>query len=369
MVIYWATCLVSIGITLFLRRCIGGTSFLQRHKWISAIICAFPLMLLSSLRYGIGSDYESYEQIYRLIGATMRNAHIYEPVFSYLIMFMNRLGLDFQWFIVFTSVVFLLLVYTVILEYSKSPCLSIYLLLAMTFFFQSTNIIRQMVACAICLYSIQYIKERKLISFIVCVLLAFGFHTSGILFLPAYFLYRKRFNIKFYIISIVTFFGASTLLSNYLRDIIVQLGSRLNNGYYLTYFETRGSNFGIVSFLINLLIFIWSSLFLDKTESFDQDVISDRADYENDMFLNFQFITVILSILNGSFPLINRFRFYYALPGIMLIPRTLYSSKVNGNNRLVMEFFIVVLFFAYCVFIEGYMNQSAAIPYVSIFNK
>lgn len=357
MIIYWVACLLSMGNIWATPRIVGGKKFAEKHKWATALFCAFPLILLSSLRYGIGSDYESYEQIYRLIGPSMRNAHIYEPLFSYLIMGMNRIGLEFQWFVVVTAVLFLILVFRVILEDSSSPELSVFLLLSMTFFFQSTNIIRQMVACAICLFALRYIEERRIIPFIISVLIAVGFHISGIIFLPAYFLYRKRFNPWIYVGFIAGFYAISTFFSNYLRGFIVQFGSALNNGYYLTYFETRGSNFGIVSFLINLLIFVWSSIFLDK----DDEI--------NDMLLNFQFITVILSILNGSFPLINRFRFYYALPGILLIPRTLRSVKLNRNNRMITCAVIVVLFFAYCMYIEGYMNQSAAVPYVSIFNK
>ena len=358
MVIYWLASLISMGITAIITKGPFGDSLIKKRLFFSAILCAFPLIALSGLRYGIGKDYSSYEFIYNIIGPTMSNEHQYEPVFTYLIVGLNRLGLSSQWFIAVTSILFLVLVFSSILEESPYSGLSIFLLISMQFYFQSTNIIRQMIACSICLYSIRYIKRRRFIPFLICVILAYGFHTSGVLFFPAFFLYGKRLKTRWYFGIIIVTFVVLNVLSGFLSSIIVRLSSKLNNGYYLTYFKTNAENrIGIVSFLINLLIFLWADY-----------SIKPKEDQFSDFLLNMQFVAVLLSILNGSFPLIYRFRFYYAMPGIILIPKTINSKKLNYSSKIISGTLIVILFSLYIYYIEGYMNQSGAIPYMSVLN-
>lgn len=369
MIIYWISCLLSmimvhqihkVKIIVPRIRCSRANHRdSERVSWTEAFLCSLPLLIISSMRCGIGSDDISYREIYGLIGPTMQNDHKYEIFFSYLVMILNRLGSNYQGFIVVTSFIFLTLIFKTILDESTMPAMSIFLLLGMAYYFQSMNIIRQITACAICFFSIRFIKEGKLIKFAVCVLIASGFHMVALIFMPAYFIYRKRFSTKFLIGVLVMFIPCIEMFSNMIARLVIYLGTRLNNGYYLVYFENFNGvrKVGIFSLLINLCIFVWTSLYLD------------RKDPENNGLLNLQYIAVVLSVLNGALPQINRFRFMYGIFSLLLIPKAIMSQKDNRFNKYISLAAISVMFLIYSLYIEGYMNQSGVVPYISILGK
>jgi transmembrane protein EpsG len=63
---------------------------------------------------------------------------------------------------------------------------------------------RQTIATAAALYSFEWIKKRKLVHFIVLILLASTIHKSVMVFLPFYFIVRIK-NVKYFFLSIIIF--------------------------------------------------------------------------------------------------------------------------------------------------------------------
>jgi len=79
-----------------------------------------------------------------------------------------------------------------IYKYSNNIYLSMILFITLGFYGFSLTGLRQTIAISICLWSYDYIKKRKLIPFLLVVLLAFSFHKSAIIFIPLYFLGNLR---------------------------------------------------------------------------------------------------------------------------------------------------------------------------------
>ena len=84
------------------------------------------------------------------------------------------------------------------------------------YFFWSMNVIRQFMAMAMFLYSIQFIIQRRLIYFVGLIALATLFHTSAIIMLPVYWLpvnklYKPRI---WFVIYLVTIFLSNTSIIN-----------------------------------------------------------------------------------------------------------------------------------------------------------
>ncbi len=349
--VYWVICAISVLGSYSSERIKikTGEKYISNAK-LSIVFTSLPLLLISAIRYGVGSDYFQYERLYSLIGTTSTSR--YEPLFTAINRYLYKSGIPFQFFIILTSVMFVFLVVIAIYRNSPNVAFSIFLLFSMCFFFQSLNIVRQMVGCAICLYSIKYIQENKLIKFLICIAIACGFHFSAVIFLPVYFIYKIHIDLKKTIPFLVLFFIVQDrivgLISNYAR-------TNLN---YDEYFRnlSSASESGYISLIINVFIYIFAYLTIDKEDE------NQRG------YLNIQLITIALSMMNGQIPLLNRLRFYYAMPNIILVP-----MAVNGisdkNTKKLAAFVICVLFFAYCLFIEGYMNQSASFPYRTIFEK
>lgn len=70
------------------------------------------------------------------------------------------------------------------------------------FLLQDMNQIRVGVAIGFLLLSTIYIEEKKLLKFIICILLAVFFHYASIVFIPFYFLNTKKINKPFFILLI-----------------------------------------------------------------------------------------------------------------------------------------------------------------------
>lgn len=353
MIIYWAGCFLSIGIIYIMKR-VRCRYFYWKQGWLCAFVCSLPLFLLSALRYGVGSDYAAYKEMYYIVNSN--DTYRYEILYTELNRLVYRLGLSFQWVIVLTSFIFLILLYKRILEDSSIPEVSVFLLLGMCYFFQSTNIIRQILACVVCVYSIKYIEQKKLMKFLIAVVIAFGFHKTAIIFLPAYVIYHLRIKIRYLLVAFVVIFFAAPYISSLVSFLIIHTG--FNHGYYLTYFTYTGSNggaTGMISLAINVLIYIFGIIYLNK------------EDIKNNGYMNLQYMTVLLSIFNGMFPMINRIRFFYGITAIILIPRILKCNRKYRFKRVLYTTMIMILFMAYSIYIEGISNQSGAVPYVSIF--
>ncbi len=99
----------------------------------------------------------------------------------------------------------------------------------MLFYNLSFNIIRQTMSLSVCLLSFYYAKEKNLIGFIICMLIAIGFHTSSILMVITYPLCRlfdNRTLKETYIIStvilVVTIF--SLVLMKPISMYLIKLG-------------------------------------------------------------------------------------------------------------------------------------------------
>lgn len=69
MSVYWATCALSMGMYAFATK----TAQYKKHIWFAILVSGLPLFLLSALRYGIGTDYNSYIYIYMKNGCLVEN--------------------------------------------------------------------------------------------------------------------------------------------------------------------------------------------------------------------------------------------------------------------------------------------------------
>lgn len=100
-------------------------------------------------------------------------------------------------------------------------------------------IVRSTIAVAICAYSFRYIEERKLCKFVVCLLVALGFHIMAIVWFPSCFLFNKRKMRRIYYFGILLCFIFPSLVQN----IIISLIPLVPPGYIKTklasYFISR----------------------------------------------------------------------------------------------------------------------------------
>ena len=317
---------------------------------IIALLSAFPLIYIASIRYNVGQDYFTYVNLFKRI-ANGTNTYPVEPLYLWMNKIVAFLHGDYPWVFALSAVIFSVFTFLCIKNDSPYYCLSVFLLVTTGYYFAFFNAMRQFIGCAILLWGIHYALERRKIPFIITFLIATGFHTSSILFFPVYFLVNRKLNRRL-IICIAVFVFA---LSRPISTLLIRVLSFTRYAYYIGgRFDTDSQ--GFVTLAINIAIFIFTTLYYD-----DQD---ERFK----LYYNIQAISLCLSAFVGQVVLIHRVRWMYGLPGIILIPQAI--SKIEDKRvRTLVSCTVVVLYAIYFYIIIGINNSNNVLPYDTIFNN
>ncbi|MBF2708208.1 EpsG family protein [Flavobacterium soyangense] len=199
----------------------------------SSKIIYFTLLLFSCLRYDVGWDYDMY--VWEIgKGYDLLIEGRFEPLSKVIFIIASELNFYPIAFIFFAWLT-LRLVSLSIDKYSVNPTISWLVFYSFPlFFFASLSTIRQSLATALILYSYQFAVERKIVKFLLIIMVAFLFHTSaisGLIILPLLYLnVSKKGN---YILFISSFFLSiiikKIILSSFINELSVI--SRLQEFY------------------------------------------------------------------------------------------------------------------------------------------
>lgn len=196
MIIY----IISLILSLILAIIIYKNDFFKKDQ-IYLIMMFFILCFISSFRnYNVGTDTLAYIENFIQLNTTFKSVSIFdlpmEPLFNLLNRVTYTLNDHPQAILFTTSFIINILVALRIYNSSKYPWLSVYLYISLYIFYQSFNGVRQYIAIAIIFYISKYIYERKLIKFILGIIIASGFHISALIFLPCYIFNKVNLNRK-----------------------------------------------------------------------------------------------------------------------------------------------------------------------------
>ncbi len=159
---------------------------LHLEKQLGGIIIFIALLLFSGLRYNVGWDYESYVKV--IVGDISKiHDSRYEPI-SRIIFLLGNL-INFYPFVFITySTLTLFIVHKTISKYSLDPVISWIVFFSLPLFFlASLSTIRQSLATSIIFFSYSYLKEKKVLIFLMFIIIASLIHYSavfGIFLLP-----------------------------------------------------------------------------------------------------------------------------------------------------------------------------------------
>ena len=312
-------------------------------------VATFPLVYIASIRYNVGMDYDVYRKSFDLIKRGVQ-INDFEILFHKLNEIVAHLGGDFRWFFAINAVIFMILIGLRIFEDSPMPTISMFLLVATTYFFSFLNGMRQMIASVILLYSLKYVREKKFLIFFSFVAVASGFHTTSWLFIIVYFIYNIESNWKrVFIYTIII-----AIFASYIGKCLNNLIEFTKYSKYLTSVYADREQ-GYISLLIGVLVLVFASVYYDKNDKTYQ------------LYYKLQIIGVWISLLIPYVPLINRVRWMFGLPIIILIPKTI--SKITDQEiRVLITYLIVILYAIYCGYNLIVYNTNQVLPYQTIFS-
>lgn len=165
-------------------------------------LCGFLIAALASLRtpYTGSTDSYRYMLLYERLQDFTHFRDYYdlnlsnydllssEAGFYYTMWFFGHVFKGGQWVFVISSLLITVATCQFIRNNSVDIPLSLTIYVCFGLFTFNMNAMRQAMAMSICLYAYEYAKNRKLVPFVLTVLLAMLFHKTALCFMPVYFL-------------------------------------------------------------------------------------------------------------------------------------------------------------------------------------
>lgn len=296
----------------------------------------------------IGIDLQNYIPYFNIINGLNLDNLFYLPLERGYVILNKLVGLvgGENVFLFVVAFISLLGVYYSIKKYSKNYMLSVFIYITFQFYIFIFSGLRQGIAFSIVWLSLKYVKERKLVKFILIVLLASMFHKTALIFLPVYFIANKRITLKYVLLFLVVFISMLILK--------VQLVTFVTSFLYSTYAVSNTS--GGYSLLVLLFaVFVFFILIRNKKiENFR----------DNDIWFNMLIVAILIQTLASTQGNIARLTMYYSFSVVLLIPNVLDSLKDKKQKIFIEAIVYISLFIFYFISIQ---NEANYMPYKLFF--
>lgn len=317
-------------------------------------IMMFFLFVLSGIRGDFATDYVNYNWSYQ-------NVYSAETIIELLrrrefgFAFINKIA----FFINSNTVTLMLIIsalttfcyYIMFEKYSEDYLVSLIMLVVLDNYVISFNLTRNILACAFFLLSSELIINKKLLQYLICVLLITTIHKSAILMLPMYWILKFDFRIKKHQIFPLLCIVGGIIFMLFFNEIVF-FTQRLigydweKNGYGIG----RGS---IGSLMKTLFLF---AIVL---------VLSRKSDYMNmkeRIWFNGCIFNVLFQFCSFRLFMMQRIGFYFSGFFLLLIPFLL--SKKKDKERKLWRYAIV----SFCI-LYAFLFRKDIIYYTFWNNK
>ena len=304
----------------------------KQRKWLF-ILGALGLWLFVGLRSNYtGSDTIGYVTSFQTIGNIkwegIVDAYDTDLGYYYFVKLIRTFTDSPVIFKLITAFMSLIGVFDLCYNNSKRPVLSLYFYVTIGNLFFVLTGIRQAIAMSICMLSIRFIQKRKIIPFILLVLLAAQFHHSAYIFIVMYFLGTRRVDALNMLITI--FITVAAYFSyEYLLSIVVEVLD------YEAYGVLNANNGGIY-FAILLVVLVLA--LITKTRW--------MKDIKERVVMN----TGVMCVVIWVFRLISRTAERPSMYFLNAVPVVLSESidAIEGkNDRMLVELGAIALTFAF----------------------
>lgn len=315
-------------------------SFLNKEVILILIIFSF----FSGVRYAVGVDYLTYKYYYQTLLSSGEQLMRFEWLFTQISLLFSHLNMHFASYFSFLAFIQLFFIlYSFKNEKYLYPSM-LFVLMTNGTYFMWMNGIRQIIAMSIFIFSIQYIKEKKIINYMLLVLLAFLFHKSALLLIPLYFVFYnnrdlfRSISLQFILIFIALYLSEKEIWSKLVSHINQSLSILEYESYIDFEIESKEFNRSLrfyLPLLINCIIVLYSK----KLKKYFANTIIN-------IVYNLFFLGVLLSLLFYDSPLMQRPAIYFIYVQFIMNAYLLVYLRHNLNNKVInrLTFISVITF-------------------------
>lgn len=339
---------------------------LKHKKYISKkrciVLCCTVLWLTVGLRnisLGLIDTKEVYIKHYKEIyyNGLSVVSNEKDKLFYYITYFIIKItGYNPMVYLLIMAMPYIFSVGILINKYSKNIFLSFIIFMSIHYYEISFTLMRQVIAMAILLFSFDALKDKKLIKFILIVLLASLFHQMALVFLLAYpvSLLNEKNKKKFIIIIILSF-----IISIFLPSNVKKLANNFFDGNdrfskYTT--STYSMTTNLILFFMCLLFTLVGMFYIRKQKKEEK---KSNSDVDN--------LLLLMSILASSFAPFttiirefSRITYFFGIYNICILPNALNYEK-NNNVKYILYYVSTIIFISYFLLNMGL--EANIIPY------
>lgn len=303
------------------------------NKRIYVVLVIMLLILLSGLRHEtIGADtitykssfasieYDSWFDIFKNIYEVYFNGSSAkkDPGYAIFEKICYTFSDNYQIYLIIIAVLFHVCFGVSVYRNSRVPTVSFAIYLCLFYAFFGITGHRQTIATAVVVFiGYELVKQRKLMLFLICVVIGFTIHKSSLIFLPFYWIYNKKITFSYLAIFICImpiFFIFNAEFSQFFKDI---------SGYgefYTGQYEGAGTEtFTLMLILIFIVALIQKNIILQNNPQVTH-------------CYNAIMLAIFFTPLTYVNPSAMRVVQYYSVFIMFLIPEIILSFKDNDDK-------------------------------------
>ncbi len=343
----------AVALLVFIDCYLEDNKEADRFRFVSSIVMIVFLCLVSGTRLLGGSDYYLYQSAYEAVPTLQKaltsiqpiNSGIYVKAFDkgylYITAFFKTCGFSFHLFCLFHALFFYFCLYFGLRKYCKNFSIVLLVFISKIFFYNTFISMRQSITIAIFFLSLDLIRKRKLIPYMMLCLLCLTIHAGSALMIPIYFIAninmtKKRFAVT--ILILMPFAIMNILHIPYLSGIMSVMGGVLGSsalGLKLTTYTSVADGLSPIYYLEFLIIafFVYTNF----------DALKQCNPKQNFVLCLFLLNWVVFSLL-GSYSIATREKDYFTVAYAFLL------SDVIGLKDRKVRFALMAGVIAICGF-------------------
>ena len=354
------------SLALYIFIALISTAFFSLYKSTYKLLRRLGLVMsviipaiFAGVRFNVGTDYPNYYWTFEHLKGVSFNWIITNPTHFNMdrgfLLISKILSIGFSSkaiFGIWGAIILCLLVSTLYKQYKEYDIGLIFFSFLLLYYFNSFNILRQVVAASIVFFSLKYVFEGKIVRFLLCVAIAASFHFSALLAIPIWFLWNHKANktigiTKKWTVLLVAF-AFATLWQRLLQYLTVfNIASIIKYSEYLS-----GNDHSNTSFLVKLALTV--IFFLLQT-------YLQRGDEKIGFFILLFAVGMIIDYTGYYSSFVKRSAMYYSMGETILFSRFIYL--VNDRSKVMAKGIVVALILIYFTLSAFVLKQGGLIPY------
>lgn len=326
-------------------------------------------IILSTIYYGPGGDLYKYEWYFSVV----EFEHLIDPIEPFengyiLLNALLRVFTSEYWVLRLVQALIVIGLWKIILLNRKDNLLEgrefVALLCLWSLKQGNILIVRSSIAVVLCIYAVKYIQSKELKKFLICLLVAFQFHSMVIVFLPAYWLYHKINSRKKLYITMTILVIISSLLPNMMLSMVGFIPYEYFQMKLLHYINDVGqisyTTYSYEETLIRALLNMGTSVIMLQMIS----VMTKQKNYEFEGFFNlYLFGTIIYFVTINVSTGLTRAALPFMDMQMLLLPQIFNIPFIKGNAR---NGFCAFVIFSIYLFLRMYVNIKD-VEYITMF--